>query len=276
MDTRPEPVNEVTLDIKGRVAIITINQPKKLGALSQDLFFHLSQLMRHVDGRDDVFITVLTGTGRFFSAGADVSVTGQNNGPQSEQYKQWLQSFAAFNLNITQAFYSHRKIIVSALNGPVVGIAAALVSHSDFVYAAPHAYLLCPFTSLGLVAEGLASHAMLKRLGPSRGAEALLMSKRISCEEMVQCGFVNKVFQTGKEDSAGFLKQVLEEVDNRLGEHLVADSLIRIKALMRAPDRDLYDHMGVKEVFSGLEVFMKGIPQEEFRKVASGEKRHKL
>lgn len=93
---------------------------------------------------------------------------------------------------------------------------------------------------------------------------------------MVQCGFVNKVFDTAKEDSDGFLKLVLEEVDNRLGEHLVPDSLVKIKKLMRGPDRDLYDAMGVKEVFSGLEVFMKGIPQEEFRKVASGEKRHKL
>lgn len=68
MDAAPKPIDQVKLEIRGRVAIITINQPKKLGALSQDLFFHLSQLMRHVDGRDDVFITVLTGTGRFFSA----------------------------------------------------------------------------------------------------------------------------------------------------------------------------------------------------------------
>ena len=68
MDAAPKPIDEVKLEIRGRVAIITINQPKKLGALSQDYFFHLSQLLRHVDGRDDVFITVLTGTGRFFSA----------------------------------------------------------------------------------------------------------------------------------------------------------------------------------------------------------------
>lgn len=165
---------------------------------------------------------------------------------------------------------------MSALNGPVVGIAAALVGMSDFVYAAPHTYLLCPFTSLGLVSEGLACRVMMNRLGPARGPEALLMSKRIGCEELVHCGFVNKVFDTKPEDSEGFLKLVLEEVDNRLGEHLVPDSLMRIKELMRAPDRDLYDSLGAKEIFSGLEVFMKGVPQEEFRKIASGEKRHKL
>jgi peroxisomal 3,2-trans-enoyl-CoA isomerase len=102
------------------------------------------------------------------------------------------------------------------------------------------------------------------------------MSKRISCEELVQCGFVNKVFQTKAEDSSKFLELVLEEVDARLGEHLVPNSLIKIKQMMKGPERELYDAQGVKEVFGGLDVFMRGIPQEEFRKVASGEKRHKL
>ncbi|KXS96028.1 hypothetical protein AC578_3921 [Pseudocercospora eumusae] len=276
MNQEPKRVDEIVCEIKGRVAIIRINQPKKLGALSQDLFFNLAQWLRYIDSLDDVFITVLTGTGRFFSAGADVSVAGRDEGPKDEQYKRLLQTFAAFNMNITQAFYSHRKILVAALNGPVVGIAAAVVSLADFVYAAPHAYLLCPFTSLGLVSEGLACRAMANRLGPARGAEALLMSKRISCEELVQCGYVNKVFDVKKEESEKFLQLVLEEVDNRLGEHLVPDSLLRIKALMKAPERDIYDSLGVKEIFSGMEVFMKGVPQAEFRKIASGQKKHKL
>lgn len=68
MDKAPKAVDEVVLEIKGTVAVIRINQPKKLGALSQDLFFNLSQVLRHVDSRDDVFVTVLAGTGRFFSA----------------------------------------------------------------------------------------------------------------------------------------------------------------------------------------------------------------
>ena len=45
---------------------------------------------------------------------------------------------------------------------------------------------------------------------------------------------------------------------------------------MTKPDRDVLDAQGVAEVFAGLERFKSGIPQEEFRKLASGEKRHKL
>ena len=101
------------------------------------------------------------------------------------------------------------------------------------------------------------------------------MSKRITCEELVHVGFVNKVFDTGK-DNEKFLAKVLTEVDDRLGNHLNSDSMVKIKALIRRPERDILDRQGVEEVFGGLERFMAGIPQEEFRKLASGEKKHKL
>lgn len=98
------------------------------------------------------------------------------------------------------------------------------------------------------------------------------MSKRISCQELVHVGFVNKVFDAGE----GFLGAVLKEVDDRLGNHLNSESLVKIKALIRGPEREKLDRQGVVEVFAGMERFLTGAPQEEFRKMASGEKKHKL
>lgn len=60
--------DSITLNITGKIAIITINLEKKLNAMTQDLYYRLSTLMRQVAARDDVYITVLTGKGRFFSA----------------------------------------------------------------------------------------------------------------------------------------------------------------------------------------------------------------
>ena len=102
------------------------------------------------------------------------------------------------------------------------------------------------------------------------------MSKRITAEEMVQTGFVNKVFETGKDEDVRFLGLVLKEVEERLGSHLNGESLLKVKALIRKPEREMLDAQTVAEVFGGLERFVEGVPQEEFRKVASGEKRHKL
>ncbi len=102
------------------------------------------------------------------------------------------------------------------------------------------------------------------------------MSKRITASELLQVGFVNKIFEVGKGEDEKFTKLVFEEIEERLGEHLIGDSLTKIKALIRKPERDLLDAQGVAEVFGGLERFSQGIPQGEFAKIASGQKRHKL
>ncbi|KAI0013606.1 ClpP/crotonase [Xylariaceae sp. FL0662B] len=267
----------------GRIATITIDNDKKLNALDQEGYYVLSKALREIALRDDIYITVLTGKGRYFSAGADVSLANRMKQQQQQQgtessdaYQQWLRSFAANNLNVTRAFYTHPKILVAALNGPVIGLSAALVAFADFIYSAPHAFLLTPFSSLGLVAEGGASLGLVRRLGVARANEALIQSRRIPCDELVRAGFVNRVFECAVGDSDAFLRQVMAEIHDRMGNHLIGDSLIGIKALIRLPDRDLLERQNVAEVFAGLDRFVKGVPQEEFRKIATGEKRHKL
>jgi peroxisomal 3,2-trans-enoyl-CoA isomerase len=191
-------------------------------------------------------------------------------------HEHFLQNFVAFNLNASRAFYSHPKILVVGLNGPVIGLSAGLVAHADFIYCTPHTFLLTPFSSLGLVAEGAASHALVRRLGVSKANEALIMSKRISADELLATGFVNKIFDCAQDEDAKFRDLVLAEIDDRLGDHLSGSSLTGIKALIKKRDQDALDSQNVAEVFAGLDRFLTGIPVEEFRKIASGEKRHKL
>ncbi|KAJ5936061.1 hypothetical protein N7454_005359 [Penicillium verhagenii] len=275
----------ITLTYRDRTAIVTLNRPDKLNALNVGLYYLLAERLREIEKRDDIYITVVTGTGRFFSAGADVNSSRPGPGNDSDggigstARQELVRGFVANNIDTTRAFYNHSKILVVALNGPAVGLSAALVAHADFIYAAPHAFVLTPFSSLGLVAEGGASRAFVERLGIAKANEALIMSKRITCEELVSAGFVNKVIKadSGKsDDSAGFLKNVLVEVDERLGTHLNQSSLLKIKELVRRPEREILDRQNGLEAFMGLERFLSGAPQEEFRKLASGEKKHKL
>ncbi|KAH6850034.1 ClpP/crotonase-like domain-containing protein [Chaetomium sp. MPI-CAGE-AT-0009] len=270
----------IQVEYQGRLAIISINNDKKLNALTQAGYYDLAQAMREIATHDEVFITLIIGKGRYFSAGADVSISRESppqgdNSPAAHQH--WLQSFVAFNLNLTQAFYTHPKVLVVGLNGPAVGLSAALVAFADFVYAAPHAFLLTPFSSLGLVTEGAASRALVQRLGIAKANEALIMSKRITCEELVATGFVNKVFaECGKGEDEKFRGLVLREIDDRLGDHLVGESLLGIKKLIRKPERDVMDVQNANEVFAGLDRFVSGVPQEMFRQIATGQKKHKL
>jgi peroxisomal 3,2-trans-enoyl-CoA isomerase len=211
--TTPEEV--VALRIQGRVPIITLNDSKKLNAMNDSSHYRLSCLMREAAKNIDVTFTVLTGTGRFFSAGADVTAkaTGADASNAPAAREDDLLGFVSNNLEITRSFYKHPKILVAALNGPTVGLSAALLGFADFVYATPHTFLLTPFSSLGLVTEGCASIGLVQRLGFAKANEAMIMSRKILCEDLAAYGFVTKVFK-GKDpqDSDGFLKQVLDEV----------------------------------------------------------------
>jgi peroxisomal 3,2-trans-enoyl-CoA isomerase len=78
-----------------------------------------------------------------------VGITRKAPGEDKDSPNQLLQTFVANNLNITHAFATHPKILVIGLNGPVIGLTAALVAFADFIYCAPSTFLLTPFSSIG-------------------------------------------------------------------------------------------------------------------------------
>jgi len=266
----------ILFEKRGKIAIITFNLEKKLNALNGDLYFKLAVLFEKIAKMDDIFITVVTGKGRYFSAGADVAANRPSSGAPQDITETYVRGFVAQNIYLTHAIYSHPKILVFALNGPAVGLSAAITGFADFVYATPHTFLLTPFTSLGLVSEGNASIAFVQRLGIAKANEALIMSKRLTAEELVHTGYINKIFQFGKDESDKFLQAVLAEINDRMGDHLNQDSMLKVKALIRGPYKEKMDAQGVREAIGGMNRFLLGIPQEEFRKVASGQKKHKL
>lgn len=182
-------------------------------------------------------------------------------------------------LDLAQTFYTHSNILVTALNGPVIGLASALVSHSDFIYAAPHTYLLAPFNSIGIVVEGAATKSMANRMGASLAKEALLMARKIPLDRLLASGFVNGVFEAdaaGK-DAEQFTRTVFSEIcEGRLGTHLSSASMLRTKQVMSREDEIVYDAHSVRELVGGVEALENGYPQDQFRKMQRREKRHKL
>lgn len=187
----------------------------------------------------------------------------------------WLPALAVNNIELADAFYSHPKILVTALNGPAIGLSAAMIAHSDLIFATPEAYLLTPFSSLGLVTEGGASIAFVQRMGISKAKEALLFSRRITAEELLRSGFVNRILDGGK-DEGRFREMVRGEIEGWVGGHLLGSSVLGIKELLRAPGDREFGNQAVKEFMGGLRRFAEGIPQAEFEKIATGAKRHKL
>lgn len=206
-------------------------------------------------------------------SGADVS----KSPPPSDQEarRHWLETFVAGNLYLTHAAATHSKILVAALNGPAVGGGAAVAAFADFIYAGPKAYLLFPFASLGLVAEVGTSRTLVQKMGISLANEAMLMGRKIPIEELLRCGFVNRIIDAG-DDDGNFLALVLKELEEGLGDHPSSANLLEIKASMGRPTRDKSDLHSVAEVFAGWERLASGVVDTETQKIRSGHKRHKL
>jgi peroxisomal 3,2-trans-enoyl-CoA isomerase len=68
MSSQEEAARLVTLEKRGKVAIITLNRADKLNAMNQDLYYRIAVLLREIAEMPEIYITVLTGKGRFFSA----------------------------------------------------------------------------------------------------------------------------------------------------------------------------------------------------------------
>jgi len=107
--------------------------------------------------------------------------------------------------------YTHSKLLVGALNGPAIGLSAALLAHFDLLYAIPGAYLLTPFSTLSLVCEGSSSATFPRRLGHSLAVEALVLGKKLEAMRLLQAGFLNEIMDVKAGELVGVVVGKLRE-----------------------------------------------------------------
>ena len=110
----------------------------------------------------------------------------------------------------------------------------------------------------------------VEKLGWGKAGEALILGRRVGVGELLG-GLVTKVLDGGE----GFLERVLGEVREGF-EGVNLESAVRVKALMKEGGSGGMDAVGAREVMGGLERFVEGVPQREFKRVAEGKRRHKL
>ncbi|GAA5850385.1 hypothetical protein JCM8547_001856 [Rhodosporidiobolus lusitaniae] len=265
------PSDAILLEFQPPFAIITFNQPQKKNALDSTLYQRLSSILQQVDRRSDVFITVVTGKGDFFSAGADVKAAREGFLGEDARIAS-LGRLSESNMDLTRSFYNHSKILVAGLNGPAIGLSAALLGHFDFVYAVENAYFLTPFAAISLVAEGGASLSLVQRMGIAKANEALIMGKKLSVKELLPSGFVTGLFPPSSAEvfRASLLKTLEEQFDG-----LELESCVGIKKLIRQAQPNP-EETNVREVFAGAERFATGKPQARFSQLAAKKMRHKI
>ena len=269
----------ITYEVRGRTTIITLNSPKALNALSSEQYLRLGKLVEEADAEEDTVATIIQGSGRFFSAGASFKDPGlmPQNLTKSETHEYWLNKFVARNVWITDVFHNHSKILVAAVNGPAVGLSAALLALCDIIYVKEEKdfFLLGPFSNLGLVAEGASSASLFLRLGWSLASEALLLARPISGKDLYRVGFINRTFDGQFKTTEEFNDHVCKMVAHYF-ENLHEDSIFKNKKLLKANRDQLINSANSNEAIRGFGKWMEGVPQAKFAKLAKKDIKHKI
>lgn len=273
--------DDILYEVKGKVTVITLNLPLKLNALNGKQYLELAKLVAQADEEEDTVATMIQSTGRYFSAGANVADISLADGitDSSELFSHdfWFKNFVGRNAYLVDLFHNHKKVLVAALNGPVIGLSAALVALCDLVYAIDEAkvFMLTPFSNLGLVAEGASSSTLFLRLGWSKAAEALLFSKPIPGTDLDKLGFFNKTYAGQGLTTDQFNETVYNEIVSKF-EGLYEPSIFANKQLLKSNRDLLINSANSKELIVGFNRWIQGVPQQRFMQIANKEIKHKM
>jgi enoyl-CoA hydratase/carnithine racemase len=176
----------VLIEVSDGVALLTLNRPDKLNALTQEMRRRYFDLLADCGERDDVRAIVVTGAGRGFCAGADL---GELQTLQRGDYETAREDLRpqAFALTIP-------KPIVAAINGAAAGLGFVQALMCDVRFAAAGAKLTTAFSQRGLIAEHGISWMLPRLVGPARALDLLLSSRVVTAEEALAMGVVNFVY----------------------------------------------------------------------------------
>eukprot|EP01084_Bolivina_argentea_P106833 191082_1 len=235
----------VKVSVSNKVALVVLNRPHKLNAFSNQLQDDFNEACKWVNSNNDINVLVITGAGRFFSAGVD-----QNNfNPENiEKYKKeterrqntpkskrkWGDGFGA-------TLYYMNKPIIAAINGPTYGMAFSMLSFVDIIYASDTATFSAPFLKRGLSPECLSSYTFEQIMGKSKANEVLMMNKILSAKEAERYNFVSEVFSKDK------LLDIVMNKAKKLANEIPMSGLKGFKQLRRQYMNEIYEDVHESE-----------------------------
>ena len=203
--TQSQLFERVTLAAHGKVALVTLDHPPTINALSSSLVGGLMAALNQVSA-GGFRALVLTGTGRGFCSGADMKELpewrGQGAGDVLERlYHPLFRTLRDFPMPI-----------VTAVNGPAVGIGMSLALMGDVVMAAHSSYFLLSFARIGLVPDGGMTFLLPRAIGVARAREMALLAEPLAADKALDWGLINRLLPDEKlQDEALAVAQRLAE-----------------------------------------------------------------
>ncbi|MFO0648474.1 MAG: enoyl-CoA hydratase-related protein [Polyangiales bacterium] len=211
----------VTIERDGGWAVVTLNRPDSMNALSRALVRELGEVFRALADEADVRVVILTGAGeKSFCAGADLK---ERKGMTDDEVRGMLgyyrESFGAIDRS--------PKPVVAAINGVALGGGFELALACDLRVAVPSALVGLPETTLAIIPGAGGTQRLPRLVGPGKAKELILLGRRIPAAEALTLGLVTAVAEAGETAVAAA---------KRLTAGLVNGAPIALAAAMEAVD----------------------------------------
>lgn len=182
--------SKITYTIDHKIATIAFNDPATMNAAGIDTVEDL--LLAFEMAADEARATILTGNGRGFCSGANLS----GGGPARAEAKGKPDAGKAldqFYNPLIVAMREHPHPIITAVNGAAAGVGCSIALMGDLVIASENAYFLQAFRRIGLVPDGGSTYLLPRNIGKARAMEMALLGDRIPAAKALDWGLINRV-----------------------------------------------------------------------------------
>lgn len=182
--------NVMSFELKGAVALLTLNRPEKLNALSNELLRAIVDALDRIELDPAVRAVVITGSGRAFSAGADISAFQHHMrvGPAEA-----VAHFMRPGHRMTRRVESFPKPVVAAVNGLAFGGGCELVESTHIAFAADTATFSKAEINIGIIPTFGGTQRLPRNVGRKAALELILSGRTFDAAEAARLGLVNRV-----------------------------------------------------------------------------------
>jgi enoyl-CoA hydratase/carnithine racemase len=251
------------LDVEDGIATITLNRPERMNAFQAAMRDELLAAFDYTDGHDAIRAVILTGAGRAFCAGADLSSGGFEAGRVETAHERPHLPRDGAGVVTLRLFDSVKPLIV-AVNGVAVGFGASVTLTADIRLASTSARFGFLFAKRGIVSDGAASWFLPRIVGISRALEWAYSGRLVSGPELTESGLVREVVEPD-----ALLARAREVAQEMTGESAAVSVAVTRQLLWRmlgadhpmqahiAESRALYSRMRSADAKEGVASFLE-------------------
>lgn len=233
----------VLFETKEGIAMITLNRPEKRNAINREFLIHLYNYLDEVASNDKIRVAVITGNGKSFCAGLDLSVIETENlfDPRSD------------GKDLPDIFEDCKKPIIGAINGHAITGGFEIALNCDFLIASERASFADTHAKVGIHPGWGMTQLLQQAVGQRMAKQLSFTCQFISAEKAMQCGLVNEVVPHG--DLISRAKQISTEICNVNQEMLgVVNDLIKYKNRVTLQQAFAHERKGFRKF---LKKFLK-------------------